>query len=351
MNVSDSEKISSILENIGYKKTQNINEANLVLIVMCSVRQSAVDRVFGVADKIKKLQKKNHKVQTILTGCILKKDKKIFSERFNYVINIKDIKKIPKILKNSNYNSSSNSSNYNKLDYLEIIPKCSSKLSALVTISNGCNNFCTYCVVPYTRGRLKCRDHKKIIAETKNFIKNGYKEIWLLGQNVNDYFSPSNKFIGFPELLKMVNDLPGDFKIFFVSPNPKNFSDKLIKTMKICKKFSKYLNLPIQSGDNEILKKMNRPYTAEQYINLVKKIRKAIPDINLSTDVIVGFPSETKKQFNNTVSLFKKIKFNIAYINKYSKRYGTPAFKMEDNVSWQEKKRREKILINIINKK
>ena len=136
-----------------------------------------------------------------------------------------------------------------------------------------------------------------------------------------------------------------------MSPNPRNFSDKLIKTMKNCPKFSKYLNLPIQSGDDEILKKMNRPYTAEQYISVVKKIRKAIPDINLSTDVIVGFPGETKKQFNNTVKLFKKVKFNIAYINKYSPRKQTAAFKLKDDVPWIEKKRRERILIDLVNKK
>jgi tRNA-2-methylthio-N6-dimethylallyladenosine synthase len=203
--------------------------------------------------------------------------------------------------------------------------------------------------VPYTRGKLVCRDHKKILAEAKKLISQGFKEIWLLGQNVNDYSSPTDNSIDFPELLKMVNNLPGKFKIFFMSPNPKNFSDKLIKTMAQCKKFSRYLNLPIQSGDNEILKKMNRPYTAEKYIALVKKIRKAIPDINLSTDVIVGFPGETKKQFANTAKLFKKIKFNIAYINKYSPRYGTAAAKLKDDVSWDEKKRRERILQNIIN--
>ncbi len=146
----------------------------------------------------------------------------------------------------------------------------------------------------------------------------------------------------------MINDIPGDFLIRFVSPNPKNFSDKLVETMAEAKKIAKYLHLPVQSGDDEILKKMNRSYTVKQYKNLVKKIRKKIPDINLSTDVIVGFPGETKKQFQNTVKLFKEIKFDMAYIAKYSPRPGTAAFKLKDNVPWGEKKKREKILREIL---
>lgn len=340
MNISDAERVSAILEAAKYKKTSDINEADLIVVVMCSVRQSAVDRIFGLVEKFKKLDKEPI---TILTGCILKKDRKTFSEKFDHVINIKETINLEKILNNKKSKSCR--------DYFEIMPKHFKKSSAFLPISNGCNNFCTYCVVPYARGRLICRDHKKIIAEAKELINKGFKEIWLLGQNVNDYSSPIDSSIDFPKLLIMVNELPGNFKIYFMSPNPKNFSDKLIKTMKNCEKFSRYLNLPVQSGDNEILKKMNRPYTAEQYISLVKKIRQAIPDINLSTDVIVGFPSETKKQFENTVKLFRKTKFNIAYINKYSPRYGTAASKLEDDVTWAEKKRREKILIDLVNKK
>lgn len=340
MNISDAERVSAVLEELEYKKTSNINEADLVVIVMCSVRQSAVDRIYGLVEKFKKSKRPP---TIVLTGCILKRDKKRFLESFEHIIDIKDIKNLPKILKNQESKS--------QTDYFEITPKYAGKNSAFLPISNGCNNFCTYCVVPYTRGRLICRDHKKILEEAKDLINKRFKEIWLLGQNVNDYTSPSDNSINFPELLKMVNNLQGNFKIFFMSPNPKNFSDKLIKTMSECKKFSRYLNLPVQAGDDEILKKMNRPYTSEKYLALVKKIRKAIPDINLSTDVIVGFPGETKKQFENTAKLFKKIKYNIAYINKYSPRYGTAASKMDDDVPWAEKKRRERTLMDIINQK
>ena len=190
------------------------------------------------------------------------------------------------------------------------------------------------------------------MKEVKKAVKKGFKEIWLLGQNVNDYKSQTiNEKVNFAKLIKMVNDVPGDFKFFFISPNPKNFSDELIDTLAKCEKFGRYLNLPIQSGDDKILRKMRRNYTVGQYKELVKKIRKKIPDIRLSTDIIVGFPGETKSQFENTVKLFKEIKFNNAYVAKYSPRPGTAASKMEDDVSLKEKKRREKILREVINKK
>ena len=321
MNISDAERISTVLENAGYKNTQNINEADLIVVTMCSVRQSAVDRVYGMVEKFKKIKTKNKKLKTVLTGCVLKKDKKKFEQLFDQVVDIKNFKTTV------------------------VLPK--SKI-AYVSITTGCNNFCSYCVVPYTRGREFSHPAKKIIAQAKKMAKSGAKEIWLLGQNVNSY---KDNEINFPKLLKMVDDLPGDFVLNFTTSHPKDFSDELIETMAKCKKLSTDLNLPIQSGDDEILKKMNRPYTVSQYKNLVKKIRKALPKIRLSTDVIVGFPGETKKQFNNTVKTLKEIGYGVAFINKYSPRAGTAAAKMEDNVPWAEKKRREKILINLINAK
>jgi tRNA-2-methylthio-N6-dimethylallyladenosine synthase len=322
MNKSNSERISTILEKKNYRPVKNINEADLILVNMCSVRQSAVDRVFGLSQKLAKLKYQNSNLKTILTGCVLKEDKNKFRKIFDEIWDIKN--------------------------YFNTMPKCQSKFLYFVPISNGCNNFCSYCVVPYTRGKLICREHKEILKETKKAIKKGYKEIWLLGQNVNDYHSPNNSSINFPKLLKMVNDIPGNFIIRFISPNPKNFSDELINVMARYQKVAKFLNLPVQSGDNQILKKMNRPYTVQQYKNLVKKIRKKIPDINLSTDVIVGFPDEVQSQFENTVKLFKEIKFDIAYISKYSPRPGTTAFKLKDNVPQREKERRWRILNDII---
>lgn len=302
MNKSDSERIAASLEKRGYKPAQSPKEADLIVVNMCSVRQQAVDRIFGIPMKLRGI-----KAKKVLTGCILKKDEEKFRKIFD------EVKKMPQ-------------------------RGCP---SAFIPISNGCNNFCAYCVVPYARGRLICRPHQKIIKEIKNAVKNGVKEIWLLGQNVNDYQS---KKINFAKLVKLVDNIPGDFKFFFMSPHPKNFSDELIDTLANCKKFGRRLNLPVQSGDDEILKKMYRNYTVKQYKILVEKIREKMPDINLSTDVIVGFPGETKKQFENTVKLFKAIKFDIAYIAKYSPRPGTKAYKIKDNVPRDEKKRRVKVL-------
>lgn len=340
MNISDSERVSAVLEGAKYHKTSDINDADLVAVVMCSVRQPAVDRVHFLSHKFKNLKKENPALKTMLTGCVLKRDKKAFSLGFDWIIDIKDIKKLPKILGNKKTKGDKN--------YLNVIPKYSSKNLAYIPIMTGCNNFCSYCVVPHTRGREISRPAKEIIFEAKNLAKSGYKEIWLLGQNVNSYRDGKTNF---PKLLKSINDIPGNFKINFTSSHPKDFSDELIKTMAKCEKMSMDLNLPIQTGDDEVLKRMNRPYTVEQYKNLVKKIRRAMPKVRLSTDIIVGFPGETKKEFNNTVKTFKKIGYGVAFINKYSPRAGTAAAKMKDNVSWSEKKRREKILIKMINAK
>jgi len=368
MNKSDSERIAAILKNTGHKNTSKIDEADLIVVNMCSVRQSAVDRVLGLDQKFSKLKIKNKKLKTVLTGCILKKDKNKFKKMFDLILDIKDLPNWPKYLKN--YKLGCNS--VRKSDYFSVTPKYQNNFLAFVPISTGCNNFCSYCVVPFTRGRLVCRNYQDIVKEVKDLVKKGYKEIWLLGQNVNDYrsliktnkatnfsqynirdiraqISENSREINFAALIKMVNDIPGDFKFFFTSPHPKNFSDELIETLAKAKKFGKILNLPVQSGDNKILRRMNRNYTVKQYKQLVNKIRKKIPDIKISTDIIVGFPGETKKQFKNTVKLFKEIKFDWAYIAKYSPRPGTAAEKLKDNVSLAEKKDRERILRSILN--
>ena len=347
MNKSDSERIASVLEKESYKPASKENEADLIVVNMCSVRQSAVDRVYGKINDFAKLKVQNPKLKTILTGCILREDRKKFSGKFDLIWDIKDLSNWLDHLKLKNAISLPWQSYDVNNCYLKIQPKYQNKFLAFIPISNGCNNFCSYCVVPHVRGPLVCRDHKEILKEVKNAISNGAREIWLLGQNVNNYQSDG---INFAKLLKMINAIPGNFLIRFMSPHPADFSDELIDVMAKSKKIAKYLNLPVQSGDDEILKKMNRPYAVKQYKDLVKKIRKKMPEINLSTDVIVGFPRETKKQFENTVKLFKEMKFNIAYISKYSPRPGTVAQKMKDNVSWQEKKRREKILRELIKK-
>jgi tRNA-2-methylthio-N6-dimethylallyladenosine synthase len=315
MNKSDSERIASVMQKKGYKKASKIESADLLVINACSVRQSAVDRVYAKVNKCRKTKR------IILTGCILKKDKE----------NLKN--KVAEF--------------WQPGDYFECQPIRQDKSFAYLPIMTGCDNFCSYCVVPYTRGREKSRAAEEIVKEAESLIEKGRKEIVLLGQNVNSYRDSNTNF---PELLKEINDIEGEFKLSFITSHPKDMSDELIGTMAKCEKLTPCLNLPVQSGDNRILKKMNRQYTANRYKNLIKKIRKKMPEIKISTDIIVGFPGETKKQFQNTVALCKEIKFDKAYISRYSSRVGTAAFKLKDDVSPQEKKRRWQILENLINK-
>ncbi|MCX6760043.1 MAG: MiaB/RimO family radical SAM methylthiotransferase, partial [Candidatus Nealsonbacteria bacterium] len=329
MNKADSDKISQAIEKIGYLPALNINQADLVIVNMCSVRQSAVDRVFGVHDKLLKM---NKSPISVLTGCILKRDKQKFEKIFDYVLDIKNLTNWPKIL---------------KIRPKKALGKKPPEISANVAFLTGCKKYCSYCVVPYVRGKEISRPAKEISFEIKNLIKNGTKEIWLLGQNVNSY---KDRRIDFPKLLKMINSIDGYFWIRFTSSHPKDFSNKLADAITKLEKVTPYLNLPAQSGDNNILKSMNRHYKIKNYEGIIKNLRKKIPDISLSTDIIVGFPGETKKQFKNTERLFKSERFDMAYINKYSTRAGTVASKLKDDVPINEKKRREAILTKILKK-
>jgi len=397
-NISDSEQIAGILEIFGFKNTKDKNHASLLIYNTCSVRQTAEDRVFGLNKKIRELKNKNPKLKILLTGCMthysekelknrlpqidvflpVKNKKDWFNEFKNF---LKTNFSVNKVFQTSDQNKASRKvTKKNSYDSLVSIPKRESKFRALIPVSYGCNNFCSYCIVPYAKGREVSRDAEEILNEVKNLVKNNYKEIWLLGQNVNSYrcnfqflnsdssghlprgdnfqkntklqiLDSKQKNINFADLLKMLNGIYGNFWIRFTSPHPKNFSDDLIKTMAKCEKFPHYLNLPVQSGDNEILKKMKRNYTSEEYVKLVRKIRKALPDIALSTDVITGFPGETKKQFKNTVRIFKKVKFDMAYISEYSERSGTlAAKKFKDDVLKKEKKERKKYLTETLAK-
>ena len=365
MNKSDSERIAGVLEKIGYKRASKENEADLILINMCSVRQSAVDRVYGMAKKFAKLKIQNLKLKTLLTGCVSKKDFEKFKNSFDYILSIKALSKWPEFLKKEKFYFYPNPRDEKFIkecgaEYLKEKSKREKNFSVFIPISTGCDNFCSFCIVPYVRGPLICRSHEEILEEAKEAIKNGAREIWLLGQIVNNYFYPQTdkKAVSFADLLRMVNEIEGDFWIRFTSPHPKNFSDELIETMAKYQKVTPYLNLPVQSGDDEILKKMNRGYTIKEYKNLVKKIKRAFKkyrkglekEIAISTDIIVGFPGETEKNFQNTVKLFKEMKFDMAYIAQYSPRPGTAAEKMKDDVKKEEKERRWKILTEILKK-
>ncbi len=344
MNISDSERISAVLELMNYSLTKDINEADLIVINMCSVRQSAVDRVYGLHTKFKRLKKRNKKLKIIATGCILKPDKIKLKAFADFVLDKRDLYQWPELLK-KNLKI--------KKDYLSIAPKYENSFVAHIPISFGCSNFCTYCAVPYTRGRLVSRNYKDILKEVNELVKKGYKEIWLLGENVNDYHYGQ---MDFSQLIKEIDKIEGKFWLRFTSPHPKDFSSDLIKTLAKSKHITPYINLPIQSGDNEVLKAMNRPYTVNQYIELAKALRKAFraqkhEDLAISTDIIVGFPGETEAQFKNTIKAMKLVKFDMAYISKYSPRPESLCYKkMEDNIPKKIKKQRDRDLNEALKK-
>jgi len=365
-NSADSERIASYYQSRGHKPARNYQQADFVVINTCIVRQRAEDKIYGLVNNLKKLKKKKPKLKIILTGCLVgaaisKKTGKTIS----YLKKL--LPAVDEFLPPEEVGFDYQAIHYNKTH-------------AWVPITNGCNNFCSFCTVPFSRGREKSRPFKNIINEVKSLAKNGYQEITLLGQNVNSYGAdliknkrlklytlPDGtkvkpilvKHLGktriptlFPYLLDSVCQIKGINKVSFISPNPWDFSDELIKVMAKNSKIDRVIHLPIQSGDDQVLKKMNRWYTSKQYLNLIKKIKKAMPKAVIVTDIIVGFPGETTKAFNNTVEVAKKVKFAKAFVACYSPRPGTLAAKQyPDDVPLKEKKRRFRILDKLINEK
>jgi len=349
MNYSDSERIAGFLEAQKINPAKEIKSADLVVFNTCGVRQMAEDRVYGQIHNLRVKSQKS-KIKIVLTGCLAhRKDvQKRLKNKVNLFVSIKDFRKeIERILDIKNQTKN------NELDYFSIKPKCNSKYTAPVPVMTGCNNFCSYCVVPYARGREISRPASEILKEIKKLIKSGHKEIILLGQNVNSY---KDEKINFSKLLKKVNDIPGNFWISFISNHPKDFSDVLIETATKLKKVCEYIHLPIQAGDDKILEKMNRKYTVKEYLQEVEKIKKAFtknkPEklFAITSDIIVGFPGETKKQFEKSAEIMKKANYDMVYFGQFSPRPETAAWKMKDNISKKEKSRREQFLNEILKK-
>ena len=347
MNKSDSERVANFLEGNGYQEKADWLGVQLVILTTCGIRQSAEDRVYGLVNQIRKV---NKEAAVVITGCLAKR-KDVMRRLVGQVDLFMPINELPNIFQ---LLSKAKPEAVLKLEelrelsgekYLAILPKYESAYTAYVPIGNGCNNFCSYCVVPYARGREVYRPAKEIINEIKLLASKGYKEIVLIAQNVNSYKSAN---FNFPKLLEAIIKIPGDFWLRFSSSHPKDVSNDLIKVIGSSTKIANHLHLAVQSGDNQILKAMNRKYTADHYRDLINQIRKVRPGIAITTDVIVGFPGETKKQFKETVKLFKELKFEMAYISQYSPRPGTVSWGMKDNVSRAEKKSREKELNEII---
>ena len=342
MNQADGERIAGVLAKLGYQAADREDRADLIITVACSVRQSAIDRIYGKAQRWQKL-KKQKQLTTVLSGCLLPVDRQKMSKIFDFIFDISQLSRLPDFLQNQKFSLADR-------DYWTMPLKRSNDFQAYVPVSTGCNNYCTYCVVPYTRGREKSRTSAEIINECQNLINQGYQEITLLGQNVNSYGQDLPNDLTFPELLQAVAGLARKVWIRFITSHPKNMSDRLIQVIASQENICHNIHLPVQSGDNEILKRMNRQYTREHYLELIAKIRRAVPQAAISTDIIVGFPGETKKLFQQTAKLMKQAKFDMAYIAQYSPRAGTAANRLEDDVSKNDKKKREQKLTNILKK-
>lgn len=336
LNENDSEKIAGMLEKMGYEQTDNIEKANIFILNTCCVRENAEEKLFGKLGELKKAKQNNNGIIAIC-GCMMqeKNMQEKLKQSYPYVdiiFGTHTLHKFPEdlykvLIENKKINDIVDIDG----EIYEGLPiKRNSFQTASVTIMYGCNNFCTYCIVPYVRGRERSRKPEDIISEIKMLAQEGYKEVTLLGQNVNSYKGGEN--YGFANLLRDIQKIEGIEIIKFISPHPKDFTDDVIQAIKECPKVSRLIHLPLQSGSTAVLKKMNRKYTKEQYLSLVDKIREAIPDVLFSTDIIVGFPEETEEDFENTLDVVKKVNFEQVFMFIYSRRAGTPADRMENQV-------------------
>ena len=349
MNYADSERVASVLESLGYEETKNAAETDFLLYNTCSVRQKAEDRILGLRPLWQQMKKKNPKLIIALTGCMPAHGQYDLQEmlpELDIVFNIENLEELPAMIRDHGVVGTGRGPFLRRAsnDYFSISPKSKNPFQVFIPIMTGCDNFCSYCIVPYARGREKSRPFENILEEAKQLLADGAKEITLLGQNVNSYHPPEGGAVSFPKLLELVNDLPGLERLRFVSSHPKDLSDELIECFATLEKLCPHLHLPAQAGSNEILKAMNRNYTREDYLKLIQKLRKACPEIKLTTDIIVGFPGETKQQFKDTLELVSEVGFEMIYIAKYSPRPGTLAYKLKDDVPFKEKKRRFRVL-------
>lgn len=348
LNENDSEKLCGMLESMGYIRTENVKEADIALFNTCCVRENAEERLFGKIGELKKL-KEEKGIIIAIGGCMMQEkhitDK--IKQSYPYVdiiFGTHTLYKFPEDLYKAieEKRKIEDVIDIDGKTYEGLPIKRDSKIKASVTIMNGCNNFCTYCIVPYVRGRERSRNPRDIIKEVEELAKEGYKEITLLGQNVNSYLRverekniPFEEYDGvhsFATLLEAINKIDGIERIRFVSPHPKDFTDDVIEQIAKCDKVCKLIHLPLQSGNTRVLKSMNRKYTKEQYLELVDKMKARIPNLTLSTDIIVGFPGETEEEFEDTLDVVRKVNFEQVYMFIYSRRVGTPGDRMENQI-------------------
>lgn len=338
MNAKDSEKITAVMEYIGYQETEE-PVADFVLFNTCTVRENANMKIYGRLGFLKNQKKKNPRMKIALCGCMMQEADEVEKIRKSYpfvdlVFGTHNIYKLAELLYIQIQSDRPVVDVWEEAqEIVEDLPgKRKYPFKTGVNIMFGCNNFCSYCIVPYVRGRERSREPEEILREIRGLVEDGVVEIMLLGQNVNSYGKTLEKKTSFAQLLRQVNEIPGLQRIRFMTSHPKDLSDELIAAMAECDKVCTHLHLPLQSGSTKILEKMNRRYTKEGYLELATRIRERLPELSLTTDIIVGFPGETEEDFLDTLDVVRKVRYDSAYTFIYSKRSGTPAAAMEDQV-------------------
>lgn len=355
MNVHDSENIAAIMEDMQYTKTDDMQDADIIVINTCAIRENAHNKVMGNLGRIKHLKEKKD-IITVFCGCMAQEEgiSKELTSKYKWIdiiMGTHNIHKLPIYLEEIMKNKKQEVNVYSiEGDVYEGIPvKRDSKYKAWVNIMYGCDKFCTYCIVPYTRGKERSRKLEDIVKEVEGLVKEGYKEVTLLGQNVNAYGKDLKLGYDMADLLESVSKT-GIPRIRFITSHPWDFTDKMIEIIAKYDNIMPYIHLPIQSGSDRILKQMNRRYTKEEYITLFNKIKEMIPNASISTDIIVGFPNETDEDFQETLDIVNLLKFDLAYTFIYSPREGTPASKIKDTISLDTKKKRLAELNKLVNK-
>lgn len=365
MNEHDSETMAGMLNQKGFEAEEDKDNSDIVIINTCSVRENADNRFFGTLGQLKKIKEKNPEFVACVCGCMMQQQHIIDEVKSKYpwvdlVFGTHNIHQFPQLLDNViNERKKIVDVWQDGGAIVEGLPaKRLYDFKALVNIMYGCNNFCTYCIVPYTRGRERSRRPEEIIKEVKGLVETGAKEIVLLGQNVNSYgtsksedgyYAAEENGMDFTDLIYALNEINGLERIRFMTSHPKDLSDKLIQAFKDCDKLCNAIHLPVQSGSNAVLKRMNRKYTKEDYLTLIEKLRKAVPDIAITTDLIIGFPGETEEDFQETMDLVEKVRYDSAFTFIYSIRKGTPAEEYEDQVPEEVKHERFNRLLERIN--
>ena len=349
MNVYDSELVSSMMIKSGYSKTDNLESADAIFLNTCSIREKAEETVHNRLDNFQHLKKKNPSLLIGVLGCMAQNLKNELLEQKPYVdiiLGPDSYRNIPKIIKDrSREITHLVDTRLSKFEiYDDLFPSRGEGINSWVSIMRGCDKFCTFCIVPFTRGRERSRPIESIVNEIKDGVKNGFVEFTLLGQNVNSYNTPDGKF---PVLLDKIAQIDGVKRIRFMSPHPQNVDDEMLEIMSRHDTICNHVHLPLQAGNDRILKRMNRSYTSSEFLKLVDKIREYMPDCSITTDMIVGFPGETEDEFSDTLSIVKKVGFNFSYMFKYSSRPGTKASGYTDQISEDVKQRRLEQLIKL----